>query len=222
MNKKEYLKIVRNEIKYIFDRDGIEKELDEHIQDSIIDLISEGYSYEEAEIQAIMQMGDPKELGKQLNKEHHPLIGYLYSLTQVIIYLLIVPILVNSLYISFNISNIMFAHKTDDYVEVIELDYKVELAGHTYMLDNICIDETGEATLNYRYFVDFTYSRSNWSANIRSIYDSDGQFIDMSGYSSGGLFGRCCQENFVIPDNDIIKLHMPDDRIITIDLGDYR
>lgn len=222
MNKEEYLKVVRKEIKYIFDRDVIEKELNEHIQDSILDLISEGYSYEDAKIQAVSQMGDPKELGKLLNKEHHPLIGYLYSFTQVIIYLLIVPIIISSLYVLYNISGIMFEHKTDDYVELIELDYKVELAGHTFMLDNVCIDVEGDATLNYRTFTNFFYSRSNWSAHINSILDSNNQFIDMSGYSSSGLFGKWAKREFKLPNDETIHLVMPDEQIIRIDLGDYR
>ena len=222
MNKEEYLNIVRKEIKYIFDRDAIEKELNEHIQDSILDLIGDGHSYEDAEIQAVNQMGNPKELGKQLNKEHHPFIGYLYSFTQVIIYLMIIPLLINGAYLIYNLSEIMFEHKTDNYVEIIELDYKVELAGHTFVLDNVCINQEGEATLNYRSFVDFTYSRSNWSTNINAIYDSNDNFIDMSGYSSSGLFGRRSQQSFIIPSNGIFKLLMPDDQIVTIDLGDYR
>ena len=222
MNKEEYLKVVRKEIKYIFDRDAIEKELNEHIQDSILDLMSEGYSYEDAKIQAVSQMGDPKELGKQLNKEHHPLIGYLYSFTQVIIYLMIVPLLISSLSVLHNISGIMFEHKTDDYFNIIELDYKVEMAGHTFILDNVCIDKYYEATLNYRTFTNFFYSRSNWSVDIDPVYDLDDRFIDTSGYSSPGLFGRWCQISFELPYNEIFKIVLPDGQIITIDLGDYR
>ena len=61
----------------------------------------------------------------------------------------------------------------DKGVEIIELDYKVELAGHTFMLDNVCIDVEGDATLNYRTFKNFFYSRSNWSTQIRAILDSN-------------------------------------------------
>lgn len=190
MNKEEYLNIVRKEIKYIFDLDAIEKELNEHIQDSILDLVSDGYSYEDAEIQAVNQMGDPKELGKQLNKEHHPFIGYLYSFTQVIIYLMIVPLLINGAYLIYNLSEIMFEHKTDNYVEIIELDYKVELAGHTFVLDNVCIDDKGEATLNYRSFVDFTYVvligiQILMLFMIRMIILSICQGIHLQGYLEG-------------------------------------
>lgn len=222
MNKEEYLNIVRKEIKYIFDRDAIEKELNEHIQESILDLMSEGYSYEDAEMQAVYQMGDPKELGKQLNKEHHPLIGYLYSFTQFIIYLMIVPLIISSLYTLYNISQIMFEHKTEGYVEIIELDYKVELAGHTFMLDNVCIDVEGDATLNYRTFKNFFYNRSNWSTQIRAILDSNNQWLDLSGYSSSGLLGNWSRQEFELPNDEIIHLVMPDEQIIMIDLGEYR
>ena len=51
MNRQDFLKQVSKEIHFIFDRKSIEKELNEHLDDSITDLMEEGLSREEAESQ---------------------------------------------------------------------------------------------------------------------------------------------------------------------------
>ena len=90
MTKQEYLQTVRKQIHYIFDRDTIETELSQHLEDSIYDLMEDGHSREEAEDLAVQQMGDPISTGKMLNQEHHPLLGYLCMATSAIL----IPLLI--------------------------------------------------------------------------------------------------------------------------------
>ena len=68
MNKQEFLESIRKQIHFVFDRDSIEQEYSAHIEDSVLDLMEDGYSKEEAEKIAIEQMGDPIEIGKALNE----------------------------------------------------------------------------------------------------------------------------------------------------------
>ena len=88
MNKNEFLETVKKQVLYIFDRQDIIDELSQHIEDSIMDMVDDGIQYLDAEKIAIQQMGDPKEIGKQLNKEHNPVIGYLLLLSKIVICLL--------------------------------------------------------------------------------------------------------------------------------------
>ena len=44
MNKNEFLKIVSKQIHFFLDREKIEKELSDHIEDSALDLMEEGYT----------------------------------------------------------------------------------------------------------------------------------------------------------------------------------
>ena len=85
MNRQEYINQVRKEVHFVFDREVIENELQNHLEDSICDLMEEGISREEAEAQAVAQMGDPVEVGKQLNKEHHPVLGYMWMLSNILL-----------------------------------------------------------------------------------------------------------------------------------------
>ena len=93
MKKQEFLSIVRKQIRYVFVRDAIEEELKQHLNDSMEALIEEGLPWQEAEEEAVRQMGDPVEVGVMLNKEHKPLLGYLLAMSRIILFLLIISIL---------------------------------------------------------------------------------------------------------------------------------
>lgn len=72
MNTDEFLNNVCNEIKYKPVTASIKEELQTHIEDIKQDKINLGYNDEEAEKLAVDEMGNPKEIGKKLNKIHKP------------------------------------------------------------------------------------------------------------------------------------------------------
>ena len=72
MQIKEFLNCICEQIKYKPVREEISKELEDHINDIKEDLISSGMNHKKAEEQAIKQMGNAEEIGKRLNKIHHP------------------------------------------------------------------------------------------------------------------------------------------------------
>ena len=43
MNRQEYINQVRKEVHFVFDREAIENELQHHLEDSICDLMEEGF-----------------------------------------------------------------------------------------------------------------------------------------------------------------------------------
>ena len=70
MQIKEYLNEICEQIKYKPVRKEIAKEIEDHINDIKEDLKNNGEDEEKAEIKAISQMGNAKEIGKKLNKIH--------------------------------------------------------------------------------------------------------------------------------------------------------
>jgi cell division protein FtsW (lipid II flippase) len=72
LNTDEFLNNVCNEIKYKPVTASIKEELQTHIEDIKQDKINLGYNDEEAEKLAVDEMGNPKEIGKKLNKIHKP------------------------------------------------------------------------------------------------------------------------------------------------------
>ncbi len=102
MKRDDYLLLITKQIVFIYDRNTIKSEINNHIDDSIEELILEGYNLEEAEAIAIKQMGDPIQLGKELNKIHNPIIGYLYILTKYCMIILLILALLFGLKLFYN------------------------------------------------------------------------------------------------------------------------
>lgn len=222
MNKKEYLRIVRKQIRFIFDRDEIEKELNQHLQDSILDLMEEGLTREEAELQAVAQMGDPMEVGKQLNQQHHPLFGYLLKLSEATICLLIVPTLLMIIYFGYSTFQLVTPTVVDNSVEVIPINLEVEMSTHDLKIDNICFMQDGTYFITYRSWINYDYSRAGWSSSLFHLENSEGKYADNSGYNSSGILGSNGYKSFTWPEDDLLYLISRDGKRIEIDLKEYR
>ena len=72
MNIKEFLDTVCNEIKYKPVSKPISKELEGHINDIKDEYLCKGCTEKDAEEAAVEIMGNPKQIGKRLNKIHRP------------------------------------------------------------------------------------------------------------------------------------------------------
>ena len=70
MDREKWMDTVLREIRFIPDRKKIRQELLEHMADRMED-------YEDEE-QVLLAMGDPSELGQELNREHKPWIGWIW------------------------------------------------------------------------------------------------------------------------------------------------
>lgn len=77
MNTKEFLDNVCKEIKYKPANKTISDELESHIEEIKEENICKGMSVEEAENNAVKQMGDAKKIGKKLNKIHKPKLDFI-------------------------------------------------------------------------------------------------------------------------------------------------
>ena len=58
------------------DRAAITAELTAHLEDHMDALVARGFPPETAARQAVAAMGDPEEIGKELDKSHSPLLGW--------------------------------------------------------------------------------------------------------------------------------------------------
>ncbi len=78
MNKEKYIETVLKEVKFYYDHQEIEKELETHIYERSKYLQSKGLTAESAETEAVKRMGDPQAMGRELNKAHNPWLGYVW------------------------------------------------------------------------------------------------------------------------------------------------
>lgn len=73
---------VLEQVRFWPDRERIGQELTEHWEDHREDLLRVGYPEDEAEARTLAAMGDPAAVGKALDREHSPLLGWLWELSR--------------------------------------------------------------------------------------------------------------------------------------------
>lgn len=72
MKKEKYLALLTEQIRCRTARPDIEKEISDHIEDQTRAYMSEGMERQEAEEAAVRDMGDPVDVGTELDKVHRP------------------------------------------------------------------------------------------------------------------------------------------------------
>ena len=194
----EFLKDVLSHIKYPFVREEIKKELKDHILDKACYYREEGYDWKEAESLAIKDMGDPKEIGSLLNKEHNPIIGWLITVTSTLVALLI---LINSFMVGplFLVSTITTISTNpakripkEDIVYKIDVNEKVQIDDRVIKFTDVIYDKKGELHIIYKYYDKKFWRIGGWSlGSIGDISDDKGnEYFPGSGNSSGGFISR--------------------------------
>ncbi|XCP84796.1 permease prefix domain 1-containing protein [Roseburia hominis] len=88
MNRRSYLNALLGQIRCKRAWPMIEEELQGHIDEQKRDFMAAGMSEQEAEAAAVLEMGDPFEVGRQLDKIHrprlpYPLIGFIIGLSSI-------------------------------------------------------------------------------------------------------------------------------------------
>lgn len=221
MNRQEYLRRVRKEIYFIFDRDAIEIELNQHIEDSMADLREEGFSLEEAERLATEQMGDAREVGKMLNQEHKPLLGYLWMFSNVLLIIVAIPALFTLLTAGWGFAKMITPAVLENSTEVYPLAIELELPTHKLRLDNICANDEGNYCITYRTWTKYNYSRSGWTSQIFYLENSSGDYFSGGGFVSSSFIGHQGYTDFEWPEDNILYLVCSNGKTIVIDLKEY-
>ena len=72
MRTEEYLHILTDQVRCKMARDGIKEEIRGHIEDQTAAYISEGIEPNKAEEMAVREMGDPVEVGQDMDRIHRP------------------------------------------------------------------------------------------------------------------------------------------------------
>lgn len=76
MTEESYIRDVVEQIRCVRARDGIAKELSDHIEDQTAAYEEKGVTHEEAVRRAVQEMGDPVEVGVELDRIHRPQTDY--------------------------------------------------------------------------------------------------------------------------------------------------
>ena len=220
MNKVEFLSIVRKQIRFVFDRDKIENELKQHLEDSIEDLIEEGFSWQDAEEIAVEQMGNPKEVGQLLNKEHNPILGYLWAISRVALCILACHMLIPIGAVVFSFVTTMKPFVPEYSVVSYPVNLEMDLPTHLVKIDNICRDESEQYFLTFRAWPKLEYSRAGWSSNYFTLEDKDGEIAGGSTQTKNFIISYGTKD-FEWPEDSVLYLVGRDGKVIELDLEEY-
>lgn len=94
MNRREWYERVFAQIRFKPDHPAIWKELKGHLDDKRDALIADGFSSGEANRRSLEAMGDPEELGRQLDAAHKPLLGWLWKVSGWLVLAALIAVLV--------------------------------------------------------------------------------------------------------------------------------
>ncbi len=189
--KDKFLKDVLSYIKFPFDRNDIKSELENHIADRMDYYISQGHDVNAAEELSIRDMGDAREIGLALNREHNPILGWLWKITNVIVILFgiwnayfIGNILIGSIFIDDPIDDI----PKSSIVYIIDVNQRVQLDDTIMNFTKVVYDQNGNLHIAYEYYSTKLWGTGWSSAGIGKVMDNLGnEYIAASGTGSGGL-----------------------------------
>ncbi len=192
--KDEFLKEVLAYIKFPYDRDSIKSELECHILDRMKDYSQQGYDKEMAEQQAILNMGSPRDIGIELNKQHNPILGWIWICSNVVVTLfsIIIIYLIGGFFIIplFNKNPIHDLPKSS-IVYQIDINEKVKVDDKVIHFTNLIYDTHGDMNIFYKSY-NAKIWLTGWSTTyIGEITDNLGNtYLSSSGVSYGGIITK--------------------------------
>lgn len=208
--KDKFLEEVMSYIKFPFDRNDIRFELENHIEDKMEYYAEQGYDKEAAERLSIGDMGDAREIGVELNKQHNPFLGWLWKITNGMVILFAVwnifiigaPIVASSFS-----GNPMKNIPKADIVYRIDINKKVKLDDTVIHFTNVVYEKNGDMNILYEYY-DTKLWGAGWTlGSIGNITDDLGNtYFTGSGGGGGGIKSKCIRtvENFSREANTLI------------------
>ena len=187
----KFINEVISYIKFPFDREDIRKELEDHILDKMEYYDSRGIDKVTAEELTLRDMGNPKEIGIALNREHNFVLGWIYKITNalVTIFLIITVFTVGISLISTIFSGNPAKHiSKEDIVYDIKVNEKVKIDDRVIKFKNVIYEKNGDLNIIYEYY-DTKPLGMGWSlGSIGTIRDNLGnEYFVSSGSSSGGI-----------------------------------
>ena len=189
-DKEKFLQNILSYIKLPFERKAIYKELDNHIDDRIHEFIEEGLTPEHALIKAIDAMGNPADIGKELNQVHRPLLGWLWKISDILMKILAIIVALNLLTLiisSINLNPALEYIDKETIVYHLKVDEKAKIDNLIINITDLIYDTDGTMHIFFKTYSDSIFINT-WSfSNIGIISDEFGNEYYGGSGSSGGF-----------------------------------
>lgn len=185
-------------VKFKFDRDDIKQELNDHMEDMLDEFMSENIERETAEKMVIDCMGNPDEIGEELNKEHNPVIGWIWAVSRVIAIILIILSILPVLNVGImTVLSVFSGYSTDRSKDEIVYEIKPDdkfLIDDTYVkIDEVILYNDNDVEIRYKTW-NRPFSRSiiwSFDLGIKCVTDDlNTRYTASSGSSSSGIVSK--------------------------------
>lgn len=187
-----YLRIIVRQVWFRPDRTKIYEELLEHSEDLILHLRKQGVPEEQLALKCMESMGDAKLIGKELNKQHSVVLGWVYVISQTLVvcgvcfylYLILGSVIVSiSGVISPGFSNL----KDSDFLYTIPIEQERTIDDTVITFQKLAVGEDGNLYLYYK-TRNRLFQINAWSlSTLGTITDEFGTTYYPSSTSSGGI-----------------------------------
>ena len=194
-----YLNDVVSNVRFAFDRRKIRQELREHMEDLYEDLLSQDINEKQAAELTVDYMGDSEELGKELDKAHHPVLGYVWLILGILCIVVAAKTAFGLLDTGIGIAKGYFAEvypaSASEVVYTISPDVEKQVYDYTLYIDKIVYYEDGRMEVDYATWRN-PFSRDEyWTFEIRAFpyvgetqcYNGEGSYKDGRYYGKGQI-----------------------------------
>ena len=187
----KYTQEVLKYIRFKYDRFDIGQELDEHIEDMLSE--NEKMTEEEQEKFIRENMGDPKEVGEELDKEHKPLLGWIWRISRFLMIVLIILNLPNALNVVIMAGDAVLAPIQGYQIDKsqVESSIKTHITGKIddthIIIDGVDKLKDGSVMVKYRTWNNPFGKAAAWTFSLNCFYDESGNKYFGGGGSNGGF-----------------------------------
>lgn len=211
--EERFLEEVLTRVRFAYDRAKIREELRGHIEDRMDYFLETGETEEDAEAMAIARMGNPEELGNELNREHSPLLGWIWYVSQIaavlcvtavtVLYLLpagsgLVSTLLSSPYEGIDRENVIYEREVG---KTVQIDDRVVIIEEVLFEQGKPDSEAGRLHVIWRSY-EKRLNTAGWSFNLGDFFDDKGnEYYERGGYRRAGRFSRCRSSLIEFPRN---------------------
>ncbi len=194
----KFIKKIVKRVYFIPDRYEIERELVGHIEDCALDIqAGDGVLIDEAERLAVKRMGDAKEIGRALNRQHNPVLGYLWYLSRIIVVLLCVILILESIpMLLVGGWSIIFDHPIrniprDSYVRHVRPNELIKIDSRRTTITDVIQTQDGAMHILYSTYNLSLSGLHGWnSPGLGQVKDEKGEKYYGGGYLGGGFYSR--------------------------------
>lgn len=200
----EFCKKVCSFVKYKKAHREISEELQNHLEDHMEGLLEHGMSPDEAEKAAVEAMGNPEEIGRELDKQHRPLLERMLRLTGIVKTLGILYCIWALFFVVYmgliSLGSLNYSVEPEQIRYTEKLQAKQKVGAITYRLQKMKVTNDNTILIDYSTYGDnFDIILRGWSSPSLGAFDEQGRPYDTKGSKKGGLYHR---SQLVVEDYD--------------------